>query len=89
MAQLTPADLEGHLQAITEKFRSGVHGKVREAIDLSVAPIPVGGDGSLMSEMKPEGTSVTGVVARGTRSGNPLMCLRALSGGDGARRVAW
>ncbi len=30
--QVTPAALECHLQGMTEKLRSGVNGKVREAI---------------------------------------------------------
>jgi hypothetical protein len=34
--QLTPAALERHLQGMTEKLRSGVNGKVREAIQQSV-----------------------------------------------------
>ena len=55
MLQLTPATLERHLQGLTEKLRSGVHGKVREAIEQSVAQILVGGDGSLTIEAKPGG----------------------------------
>ncbi len=53
--QLTPAALERHLQGITEKLRSGVNGKGREAIQQSVAPILVGVDGSLTIEAKPCG----------------------------------
>jgi hypothetical protein len=48
--QLTPAALERHLQGMTEKLRSGVNGKVREAIQQSVARIPVGDNGSLTIE---------------------------------------
>ena len=53
--QLTPAALELHLQRLTEKLRSGVHGKVREAIQQSIARILVGVDGSLTIEAKPGG----------------------------------
>ncbi len=40
---------------MTEKLRSGVSGKVREAIQQSVARILVGVDGSLTIEAKPGG----------------------------------
>ena len=53
--QLTPAALERHLQGMTEKLRSGVNGKVREAIQQSVARILVGGDGTVTLETKPDG----------------------------------
>ena len=53
--QLTPAALERHLQGMTEKLRSGVHGKVREAIQQSVARILVGDDGCLTVGAKPGG----------------------------------
>ena len=46
---------ERHLEEITEKLRSGVNGKVREAIQQSIARILVGGDGSLTMEAKPGG----------------------------------
>ncbi len=52
--QLTPAALERHLEKMTEKLRSGINGKVREAIQQSIARILVGGDGSLMIEARPE-----------------------------------
>lgn len=55
MAQLTPATLEQHLQGLTEKLRSGVSGKVREAIQQAIARILVGVDGSLTIEAKPGG----------------------------------
>ncbi len=48
--QLTPAALERHLQGMTEKLRSGVNGKVREAIQQSVDRILVGVDGSLTAK---------------------------------------
>jgi hypothetical protein len=40
---------------MTEKLRSGVNGKVREAIQQSVARILVGADGSVTIEAKPGG----------------------------------
>jgi len=40
----------------TEKLRSGVHGKVREAIRQSVSRILVGDNGSLAIEAKPGGS---------------------------------
>ncbi len=55
VVQLTPAALERHLQGMTEKLRSGVNGKVREAIQQSIARILVGIDGSLTIEAKPNG----------------------------------
>ncbi len=55
VVQLMPAALERHLQGMTEKLRSGVSGKVREAIQQSVAGILVGADGSLTIEAKPGG----------------------------------
>jgi len=53
--QLTPPALERHLQGMTEKLRSGVNGKVREAIQQSVARILVDVDGSLTIEAKSSG----------------------------------
>jgi hypothetical protein len=53
--QLTPAALARHLEGMTEKLRSGVNGKVREAIQQSIARILVGGDGSLTIEAIPGG----------------------------------
>src|SRR3974377_1701193 len=61
--QLTPAALELHLQRLTEKLRSGVHGKVREAIQQSIARILVGVDGSLTIEAKSGG--LLGLAGRG------------------------
>jgi hypothetical protein len=55
IVQLTPSALEHRLQGMTEKVRSGVKGKVREAIEQSVARILVGVDGSLTAETKPGG----------------------------------
>lgn len=53
--QLTPAALKRHLEGMTEKLRSGVNGKVREAIQQSVARILVGVDGTVTLETKPDG----------------------------------
>ncbi len=53
--QLTPATLERHLEGMIEKLRSGVNGKVREAIQQSVARILVGVDGTVTLETKPDG----------------------------------
>ena len=53
--QRTPAALEHHLQGMTEKLQSGVNGKVREAIEQTVARILVGVNGSPMIEAKPGG----------------------------------
>jgi len=53
--QLTPAMLERRLQGMTEKLRSGMTGRVREAIQQSIARILVGVDGSLTIEAKPDG----------------------------------
>jgi len=53
--RLTPAALERHLQGMTEKLRSGVNGKVREAIQQSVARILVSVDGTVTLETKPDG----------------------------------
>jgi hypothetical protein len=53
--QLTPAALDRHLQGMTDKFRSGVQGKVGEAIEQSVPRILVRGDGSLTIEARPGG----------------------------------
>jgi hypothetical protein len=53
--QLTHAALERHLEGMTEKLRSGMTGKVREAIQQSIARILVGVDGGLTIEAKPGG----------------------------------
>ena len=55
VVQFSPAALERHLQGMTEKLRSGVNGKVREAIQQSIARILVGVDGNLTIEAKPGG----------------------------------
>lgn len=53
--QLTPVALGRHLEGMTEKLRSGVNGKVREAIQQSVARILVGVDGTVTLETRPDG----------------------------------
>ncbi len=55
MIRLTPAKLERHLQGMTEKLQNGVNGKVREAIQQSIARILVGTDGSLTIEARTGG----------------------------------
>ena len=55
--QLTPAALEQRLQGMTEKLRSEVTGKVREAVEQTVTRILVGIDGSLTIEARPGGSS--------------------------------
>ena len=55
MIQLTPAVLARTLEGMTEKLRSGVKGKVRDAIQQSIARILVGADGSVTVETKPDG----------------------------------
>jgi hypothetical protein len=52
---LTPAALERHLEGMTEKLRIGATGRVREAIQQSIARILVGGDGTVTLETKPDG----------------------------------
>lgn len=55
VAQLTPAALQHHLQVIIEKLQSGAAGRVREAIEQSVAQIVVAADGTLTLVAKPDG----------------------------------
>ena len=83
MVHLTPAMLERHLEGMTEKLRSGVNGKVREAIQQSIARILVGVDGSLTIEAKPEGLlGVEGLHARldGEEEGGLIQQTLAPSG---------
>ncbi len=79
--QLTPTALERHLQGMTEKLRSGVNGKVREAIQQSVARILVGVDGSLTIEAKPGGLlGLEGNLGQvGDREDPTLLALTTLS----------
>ena len=60
----------------TEKLRSEVHGKVREAIQQSVARILVRDDGSLTLEWAKLGTR------RKRRAGKPIKCCRTGEVGD-------
>ena len=74
VVQLTPAALERHLQGMTEKLRSGVNGKVREAIQQSIARILVGGDGGLTIEAKTGGLlGLEGNVAQVEGQGQSLL----------------
>jgi len=58
--QLTPAMLERPLQGMLENLRSGMTGRVREAIQRSIARNLVGVDGTLTIKPKPDG--LPGVV---------------------------
>jgi hypothetical protein len=83
--QLTPAALAQHHQGQTEKLRSGENGKVREAIEQSVARILVGGDGSLTIEAKPGGrlgVEGTHAYSGDTREEGPTI-RQAISSADG------
>lgn len=69
--QLTPAALDRHLQGLTAKLRSGAHGKVREAIQQSVARILVSNSGSLTIVLKLSGLlGVEAVYAQLAALGN-------------------
>jgi site-specific DNA recombinase len=80
--QLTPGALDRHLQGMTEKLRSGVNGKVREAIQQSVARILVGGDGDLTIEAKLEGLLGVGqgLVPLPEEDGTPLRHTTLING---------
>ena len=82
-AQLTPAILERHLKGMTEKLRSATPGKVREAIQQSVARIVIGLDGSLTIEAKPAGLLGLETSAAVQYEGGPL------SERDETRRWRW
>ena len=100
--RLTPAALELHLQRLTEKLWSAVNGKVREAIQQSIARILVGVDGSLTIEAKPGGllgldevSSQLGITAeyehemeqtRGASSGLAPLCPSFASSESRPRR---
>ncbi len=70
---------------MTEKLRSGVNGKVREAIEQSIARILVGADGSLTIEAKPGGLlGLDGNLASlEGQEGQALLAPRTLVIGDG------
>ena len=55
MLQLTPQVLERHLEGLVERLRGGVAGRVREAIEQSVAQIVVAADGTMTLVAKPYG----------------------------------
>ncbi len=73
--QLTPAALQGHLQGLTEKLRSGLQGPVREAIEQTVGKILVGADGTMTIEARPDG--ILGIEGRfaplGCRGDGPII----------------
>lgn len=84
VVQLTPAMLERHLQGMTEKLRSGMTGRVREAIQQSLARILVGVDGSLTIEAKPSGLlGVEGIHARLGREGEGGIIQQTLPSSNG------
>jgi len=58
--QFTPAMLERPLQGMLENLRSGMTGRVREAVQRSIARNLVGVDGTLTIKPKPDG--LPGVV---------------------------
>jgi hypothetical protein len=53
--QLTPPALEHHLQALAQELRSGIQGKVRDAIERTVGKITVDADGAITIEARPDG----------------------------------
>jgi hypothetical protein len=64
VVQLPPATLERHLQGMAEKLRNGQNGKIREAIQQSVARI-LEDSASLTIEAKPGGLlGVDGTLAQ-------------------------
>ena len=75
LLQLTPQALEQHLAGLTERLRSGVTGRVREAIRASVEKILVCMDGSLTLEVKPEGLlgALPAMATSGRRGAEPTM----------------
>jgi hypothetical protein len=81
VVQLTPVALERHLEGMTEMLRSGVNGKVREAMEQTIARIRVGMDGTQTLEVKPDG--LLGLEGRVAQSGGletgPLVLHDTLS----------
>ncbi len=75
MLQLTPQVLERHLEGLVEKLRSGMTGRVREAIRASVKKILVSEDGSLTLEVRPEGLlgAQTAIADSGCRKTGPIL----------------
>ena len=53
--QLTPAALDRYLQALVQELRSGVQGKVRDAVERTVGKITVGIDGTMTIEARTDG----------------------------------
>ena len=76
--QLTPAALEHHLQELVQELRSGIQGKVRDAIERTVGKITVDADGTMTIEARPDG--LLGVEGRFA----PLGCRGRESNPHGA-----
>jgi hypothetical protein len=53
--QFSPGALGRHLQRLTDELRSGVQGKVRDAIERTVGKIVVNADGTMTIEVRPKG----------------------------------
>lgn len=53
--QLTPTALDRYLQALVQELRSGIQGKVRDALERTVGKITVDMDGTMTIEAKPDG----------------------------------
>jgi hypothetical protein len=86
--QVTPAALERHLEGMTEKLRRGVNGKAREAIQQSVARIPVGVDGNLTIEAKPEGPlGVEGTHAHSGDTREEIPMIRQAISSSSSRQI--
>ncbi len=84
MLQLTPQALERHLEGLTDKLRSGITGRVQEAIRASVEKIVVREDGSLTLVVKPEGLlgTQTAMATSGCQEAGPML-ERAIQSGNG------
>ena len=52
---MTPGALERHLQGLTDELRSGVRGKMRDAIERTVGKIVVDANGTMTIEARPDG----------------------------------
>ena len=81
--QLTLAALERHLQALVQELRSGVQGKVPDALERTVGKLMVDTDGSITIEAKPDGP--LGIEGRFA----PLWCRGRESNPHGPRPVGF
>ena len=81
---MTPQVLERHLEGLVERLRGGVAGRVREAIEQSVAQIVVAADGTMTLVAKPDGLlGVEGTSASlGCCESGPIMdrAIRSVTG---------